>query len=96
MAIIKPFKGLRPTKEIVEELACLPYDVMNSKEAAQMAEGKEKSLLRITKAEIECPGVEDIHSEVVYNKSVENLNKFQDKGWLFRMKRPGITFMLKP
>ena len=49
MAIIKPFKGLRPQQNIVEELACLPYDVMNSAEAAKMAEGKEKSLLRITK-----------------------------------------------
>lgn len=84
MAIIKPFKGLRPTKEIVEELACLPYDVMNSEEAAKMAEGKEKSLLRITKAEIECPGVEDIHSETVYNKSVENFRVFQQKGWLLQ------------
>ncbi len=82
MAIIKPFKGLRPPKEIIEELACLPYDVMNSEEAAQMAEGKEKSLLRITKAEIECPGVDDIHSETVYNKSVENFLKFQNEGWL--------------
>ncbi|MDX8340904.1 DUF1015 family protein [Draconibacterium sp. IB214405] len=82
MAIIKPFKGLRPQKEIVEELACLPYDVMNSEEAAVMAEGKEKSLLRITKAEIECPGVEDIHSDEVYNKAVENFKAFQEKGWL--------------
>lgn len=82
MAIIKPFKGLRPQKEIVEELACLPYDVMNSEEAAEMAKGKEKSLLRITKAEIECPGVEDIHSETVYNKAVENFKAFQQKGWL--------------
>ena len=54
MAIVKPFKGLRPPREIVEELACLPYDVMNSTEAAQMADGKECSLLRITRAEIEC------------------------------------------
>ena len=60
MATIKPFKGLRPLARIVEELACLPYDVMNSEEAAQMAEGKAKSLLRITKAEIECPDVDDI------------------------------------
>ena len=82
MAIIKPFKGLRPPKEIIEELACLPYDVMNSEEAAQMAEGKEKSLLRITKAEIECPGVDDIHSETVYNKAVDNFKAFQEKGWL--------------
>ena len=55
---------------------------MNSEEAAQMAEGKERSLLRITKAEIECPEVEDIHSETVYNKAVENYNAFQEKGWL--------------
>jgi uncharacterized protein (DUF1015 family) len=82
MAIVKPFKGLRPTADIVEELACLPYDVMNSEEAAKMAEGKDRSLLRITKAEIECPEVDDIHSEVVYNKSVENFLKFQQKGWL--------------
>ena len=84
MAIIKPFKGLRPPKEIVEELACLPYDVMNSEEAEKMAKGKEKSLLRITKAEIEIPGIDDIHSEVVYNKSVENFRKFQNNGWLLQ------------
>ncbi len=82
MAIIKPFKGLRPPTEIVEELACLPYDVMNSEEATKMAEGKEKSLLRITKAEIECPDVEDVHSDKVYSKSVDNFKKFQQKGWL--------------
>ncbi len=88
MAIIKPFKGLRPTTEIVQELACLPYDVMNSEEASTMAEGKEKSLLRITKAEIECPGVDDIHSATVYNKSVENFEKFQHKGWLVQDGEP--------
>jgi len=88
MAIIKPFKGLRPPKEIVEELACLPYDVMNSEEAAKMAQGKEKSLLHITKAEIDCdPGV-DVHSETVYNKAVENFNKFRDNGWLVRDDKP--------
>ena len=84
MAIIKPFKGLRPPKEIAKDLACLPYDVMNSEEAAQMAEGKEVSLLHITRAEIDCPEGTDIHSETVYNKAVENFNRFQDKGWLLR------------
>ena len=88
MAIIKPFKGLRPPKNIVEELACLPYDVMNSEEAAAMAEGKEKSLLRVTKAEIECPEVDDIHSKIIYNKSVENFTKFQDEGWLVEDESP--------
>ena len=83
MAIVKPFKGLRtPSQEVCEELACLPYDVMNSEEAAQMAAGKPRSLLHVTRAEIDCPAGTDIHSETVYNKSVENFNMFQEKGWL--------------
>lgn len=82
MAIIRPFKGLRPPKEIAKDLASLPYDVMNSAEAAQMAEGKDCSLLHITRAEIDCPAGTDIHSDTVYNKAVENFKKFQDKGWL--------------
>jgi uncharacterized protein (DUF1015 family) len=82
MAIVKPFKGLRPPQAIASDLACLPYDVMNSTEAAQMAEGKECSLLHITRAEIDCPAGTDIHSETVYLKSVENFENFQKSGWL--------------
>lgn len=82
MAIVKPFKGLRPPKAIAADLACLPYDVMNSAEAAQMAEGKDCSLLHITRAEIDCPAGTDVHSETVYLKSVENFEKFQKEGWL--------------
>ncbi len=88
MATIKPFRGLRPPKEIVKDLACLPYDVMNSQEAAQMAEGKENSLLHITRAEIDCPAGTDIHSETVYNKSVENFKNFQTEGWLQKEDEP--------
>jgi len=88
MATVKPFKGLRPPKEIVEDLACLPYDVMNSEEAAKMAEGKENSLLHITRAEIDCPPGTGIHSETVYEKAVENFKKFQEKGWLVQDAEP--------
>ncbi len=84
MAIVKPFKGLRPPKEIAADLACLPYDVMNSEEAAAMAEGIECSLLHVTRAEIDCPKGTDIHSDTVYNKAVENFKKAIDKGWLVR------------
>ena len=73
---------ITPSQEVCEELACLPYDVMNSEEAAQMAAGKPRSLLHVTRAEIDCPAGTDIHSETVYNKSVENFNMFQEKGWL--------------
>jgi uncharacterized protein (DUF1015 family) len=86
MAIIKPFKGLRPPKEMAAELSSLPYDVMNSTEAAQMAEGKEYSLLHITRAEIDCPKGTDVHSAAVYEKAVENFKKFQAKGWLVQDK----------
>ncbi len=84
MAIIKPFKGLRPPKEIASKLASLPYDVMNGEEAAEMAKGKDCSLLHITRSEIDCaPGI-DIHSETVYNKAVENFNHFKKEGWLVK------------
>ncbi|MEE4198199.1 MAG: DUF1015 family protein [Bacteroidales bacterium] len=88
MAIVKPFKGLRPPRDIVKDLASLPYDVMNSEEAAQMAEGKENSLLHITRAEIDCPAGTDIHSDTVYNKAVENFKRFQEKGWLVQDNEP--------
>jgi len=82
MAIVKPFRGLRPPREIVKDLSSLPYDVMNSEEAAQMASGKECSLLHITRAEIDLPQGTDVHSEEVYKKSVSNFALWQKKGWL--------------
>lgn len=88
MAIVKPFKGLRPPKAIVKDLSCLPYDVMNSEEAAEMAQGKPCSLLHITRAEIDCPAGTDIHSTTVYEKSVENFKLWQEKGWLVKDNEP--------
>jgi len=82
MAIIKPFKGLRPPKELAEEVACLPYDVMNAEEAMQMAAGKEASLLRITRAEIEFDKDVDSHDEKVYLHARSNFDAFQEKGFL--------------
>src|SRR5690554_3104895 len=84
MAIVKPFKALRPPKSIVQKLSCLPYDVMSSEEAAKMAEGNKQSLLRITRAEIEFKNGIDVHSEEVYKKSVENFHAFQNNGWLVK------------
>ena len=82
MAIIKPFNGLRPPSEIAKELSCLPYDVMNSEEAFEIAKDNQKSLLHITKSEIDCPEGTDIHSQQVYDKSRENFKIFQKNGWL--------------
>jgi uncharacterized protein (DUF1015 family) len=88
MAIVKTFRGLRPPRCIASDLACLPYDVMNSEEAAGMARGKECSLLHITRSEIDLPPDTDTHSEEVYNKSVENFKKWQKRGWLVQDDKP--------
>jgi uncharacterized protein (DUF1015 family) len=88
MAIVKPFRGLRPPCNIAEDLSCLPYDVMNSEEAMEMASGKKCSLLHITRSEIDLPPGTDNHSEEVYSKSVENFNLWQKQGWLKKDKEP--------
>ena len=88
MSTVKPFRGLRPAKEIAEKLSCLPYDVMNAKEAAAMAEGNPQSFLHITRAEIDLPADVDPHSKQVYDKSVENFKKFQDNKWLIQDAEP--------
>ena len=82
MAKIKPFKGIRPPKEWVEQVASRPYDVLNSEEARKEAEGNEKTLYRIIKPEIDFPEGTDEHDPKVYDKAVENFNLFQQKGWL--------------
>ncbi|MBQ7489357.1 MAG: DUF1015 domain-containing protein [Bacteroidales bacterium] len=84
MAIVKPFKGLRPPKEIVKQLASRPYDVLNSEEARVEAAGNQYSLLHVTKAEIDLPKGTDEHSQAVYDKVVENFNAFKKNGWLVK------------
>jgi uncharacterized protein (DUF1015 family) len=82
MAVVKPFRGLRPPKNLVENVCCLPYDVMNSIEAAKMAEGKKESLLHVTRAEIDLPACTDVHDEIVYEKAVANFLNMQKNAWL--------------
>ncbi len=82
MAVIKPFKGIRPPKDLVEQVASRPYDVLNSAEAREEAEGNEKSLYHIIKPEIDFPVGTDEHDPRVYDKAAENFQMFQDKGWL--------------
>ena len=88
MAVVKPFRGLRPPRALAKDLACLPYDVMNTDEARKMAKGKECSLLHITRSEIDLTPDIDTHSDLVYNKSVENFGKWQKKGWLVQDETP--------
>lgn len=82
MAKVKPFKGVRPPRNLVEQVASRPYDVLNSEEARKEAEGNEKSLYHIIKPEIDfAPGFDE-HDPAVYDKAVENFRKFQEMGWL--------------
>ncbi len=82
MARVKPFKGLRPPRELVTKVASRPYDVLNSKEAKAEAEGNEMSLYHIIKPEINFDPMLDEHDSAVYEKAVEQFHHFQDKGWL--------------
>ncbi|MDR1683255.1 MAG: DUF1015 domain-containing protein [Candidatus Symbiothrix sp.] len=82
MAIIKPFRGIRPPKQYVMEVASRPYDVLNSEEARKEAQDNEKSLYHIIKPEIDFPAGKDEHKPEVYDKALENFKKFQAKGWL--------------
>lgn len=82
MAKVKPFKGLRPPKEYVTEVASRPYDVLDSDEARTEAQDNPKSLYHIIKPEIDFEPGTDEHDERVYSKAIENFNLFQNEGWL--------------
>jgi uncharacterized protein (DUF1015 family) len=82
MAKVKPFKGVRPPRELITEVASRPYDVLNSEEARAEAEGNPKSLYHIIKPEIDFEPGTDEHDPRVYDKAVSNFKAFQEKGWL--------------
>jgi len=75
MAVIRPFKALRPTKEKAHLVASVPYDVVDREEAKHAAEGNSLSYLHITRSEIDLPEVKDVYSKEIYLKAKENLNQ---------------------
>ena len=85
MIKLKPFKAVRPCKEYVEEIAARPYDVLNSAEAK--AEAGEKSLLHITKPEINYDPTANEYAPEVYEKGKECFRQWLEKGWLFQDSR---------
>ena len=82
MAKVKPFRGVRPPRELVEKIESRPYDVLNSEEARQEAGDNEMSLYHIIKPEIDFPVGTSEYDPRVYEKAAENFAKFQEKGWL--------------
>ena len=88
MAVIRQFKAIRPTPEMAEKVAALPYDVVNSEEAAEMVIGNPYSFLHVDKAEIDLPAETDIYSPEVYEKAKSNLEKMITDGVLVQDEKP--------
>ncbi len=84
MAILKAFKGYRPVKDHVDQVASRPYDVLNSEEAREEVKGNPYSFLHVVKPEVDLPQDVDLHSEVVYNKGKENLTRLIEEGLFFQ------------
>ena len=82
MATLKPFKGIRPPKELIEQIESRPYDVLNSEEAREEAKGNEKSLYHIIKPEIDFEVGTSEYDPRVYEQAAKNFKNFQEKGWL--------------
>lgn len=88
MARIQPFKAVRPQTDKAAQVASPPYDVLNSAEAAEQTKNNPNSFLRITKSEVDLPGIADIHTAEVYEKAKSNLQDFLSKGILLREDKP--------
>jgi len=90
MAHLHPFKAWRPDPQNVEEIACVPYDVINIDEAEELAEGKPYSFLHVIRPEIDLPGGTDPYDNTVYEKGAENLSRFLSAGILQQEEEPCI------
>ncbi|MBS5886180.1 MAG: DUF1015 family protein [Clostridium sp.] len=88
MAVIRPFKGIRPIKELANKISALPYDVMDSDEAREMVKGNPYSFLHVDKAEIDLPNDIDAYDDRVYEKAKENLDKMIEKGYYIEDEKP--------
>lgn len=84
MVQVHPFKAIRPAEDLAEQVAALPYDVVNSQEAKELANGNPYSYFHIDKAEIDLPADVSPYDEKVYQKAADNLAAFLEKGWLFK------------
>lgn len=90
MAIVRPFKAIRPEKEYASKVIALPYDVMNREEAANMAEGNPYSFLHICRSEIDLPEQKDQYDRSVYEKAKSNIADFIEKGIFIHEEKPAL------
>ncbi|MFO7371196.1 MAG: DUF1015 domain-containing protein, partial [Bacteroidales bacterium] len=88
MAIIKAFRGYRPKQELADKIACRPYDVLSSEEAAAEAKGNPQSFYHVIKSEIDFPADTDHYAPAIYEKAKQNLNDFINKGIFIQDQNP--------
>ena len=88
MALIKPFRGLRPPAEHAAPMASPPYDVVSTEEARAIAGGNPRCFLRISRPEVDLPAGVDEHSDAVHARGADNLREFRERGWLVRDATP--------
>lgn len=88
MSRVTPFRAVRPKESLAEQVASLPYDVMNRAEAAAMAEGNPYSFLHIGRSEIDLPDISDAYAPEVYAKAKENFERFLSEGVLYQEEKP--------
>ncbi|MGI6722666.1 MAG: DUF1015 domain-containing protein [Anaerovoracaceae bacterium] len=88
MAVVRPFKAIRPNRQVAEKVCSLPYDVMNREEAAKMAEGNPYSFLHICRSEIDLPDQKDPYDRSVYEKAAQNLEGFLSQGIFMEDAKP--------
>jgi len=90
MAVFLPFKGLLPSPEMVAKVAAVPYDVVNSDEAAELADGNPFSFLRISRPEIELEKGVDLYSDAVYEKAADNFKRLCEQAPLLVDSEPHL------
>ncbi len=90
MSQIHPFKAWRPKPGLLEEIACVPYDVIDTDEARELAKGKPNSFLHVIRPEIDLPEDTGIYDDAVYQKGAENLKSMMDKGLLMQDEKPSL------
>lgn len=88
MVVVRPFEGIRPAEALADKVACLPYDVLNSQEAKDLAADNPYSFFHIDKAEIDLPPELSPYDPAVYQKAAANLQAFLEKGWLKKETAP--------
>ena len=90
MATLHPFRAVRPRPEYLEEIASVPYDVVSTEEARELAEGKPRSFLHVVRPEIDLPDDTDVHDDAVYEKGASNLRQFVEADYTETEDRPSV------